>query len=35
MEIAENGPILEKADKIVKKAMDKYWKLTDLGSGTS
>jgi hypothetical protein len=31
MEIAENGPILAKADKIVKKAMDKYWKAN--GSG--
>ena len=35
MEIAQNVPILAKADKIVKKAMDKNWKLTDLGSGTS
>jgi hypothetical protein len=26
MEIAENGPIPAKADKIVKKAMDKHWK---------
>ena len=25
MEIAQNVPILAKADKIVKKAMDKYW----------
>ena len=31
MEIAENGPILAKPDKIVKKAMDKYWKAN--GSG--
>jgi hypothetical protein len=31
MEIAENGPVLAKADKIVKKAMDKYWKAN--GSG--
>ena len=31
MEIAENGPILAKADKIVKKGTDKYWKAN--GSG--
>ena len=35
MEIDENGPILAKADKIVKKAMDKFWKANGSGSGSS
>jgi hypothetical protein len=30
-EIAENGPILAKADIIVKKAMDRYWKVNRSG----
>ena len=33
MEIAENGPLLVHADKILKKAMDTYWKETGTGTG--
>ena len=33
MEIAENGPLLVHADKILKKAMDKYWKETGTETG--
>ena len=28
MEIAENGPLLQHAGKLLKRAMDKYWKNT-------
>ena len=35
MEISENGPLLAHADKLLKKAMNNYWKKMDQGSGNS
>ena len=31
MEIAENGPLLIHADRILKNAIDKYWSNTETG----